>query len=136
MARALRVLRAFFTAPSFVSEPASGVATLGWGILAFAAAGTAWPSVELFLSISDSPLWGWLALVLGAGQIIVFKAVDFRWPRPWLRCCAAAGAAWLWGGVTIGAARYWPWPPGISAYATLWGLNVYLMFRAFFRVPR
>lgn len=129
----LAEIRLFFTRPSWLSEVMSGLATFGWGALAMNAQPQSgeWPSVDLFLSVADSSIWGLIAITLGMGQVFAFRPIDEHWRKPWLRWGTAIMVAWIWGGITISAARIEPWAPGLAAYAGWWALNVYLIFRIF-----
>lgn len=129
----LHELRLFFTRPSWLSEVASGAVTFGWGVLALYATPrhVEWPSIDLMLQASDSSIWGVLGIVLGVGQMGVFRAIDRSWRKPWLRWSGAILVAWIWLAITISASRFGPWSPGIAAYAGWWGINVYLIFRIF-----
>lgn len=133
VAALLERIARYFTRPSWFSEVGSGIATLGWGLLAvnIETAGM-WPSVELFKEVSSTPLWGLLAILLGLIQLGAFQSIERRWMTPWLRWGAACMAAWVWGAITFSTARTTaPWTPGISAYFGWWIVNIYLMSRIF-----
>lgn len=129
----LQRLQAFFNREVILSELGSGLATTIWGVLAFTAApgGVDWPSVDLFIRVAPSHFWGAMGVFLGLGQMFLFRIIDDDWRTPWLRWIAAFFVAWIWGGVTVGAARFAPWPPGWGAYFSWWIVNVYLIFRIF-----
>lgn len=132
IAKFLHKLRIYFGRPSWFSEIGSGLATLGWGILAINVdAADDWPSSALMFEISKSVQWGVFAIILGLGQICLFQMIDRRWPRPWLRWGAAIAASWVWATITISATSVHPWPPGIAAYFGWWIVNLYLIGRIF-----
>jgi hypothetical protein len=127
-------IRYYLTRPSWLSEVASGIATVSWGLLAcniVDAEDRNWPSVDIFFRISETTAWGWLAIMIGVGQIGLCQLVDKGWSRPWMRWAAAIGASWLWGVITWSAVRIEPWPPGAGAYFGWWFVNVYLISRIF-----
>lgn len=129
----LHKLSAFFSREVLLSELGSGLATMLWGVLALVAAPNSvdWPSIDLFIRVGPSHLWGILGIFFGLGQLGLFRIFDQDWRRPWLRWGAAVLVAWIWGGVTVGTMRFTPWPPGWGAYFAWWMVNVYLIFRIF-----
>jgi hypothetical protein len=124
-------LRAFFTRPSWLSEVASGITTCLWGIFALNSNSDIanWPSLDLFVRVADSSVWGVLAILIGVGQMLMFRVFDHSWAVPWCRLTGAVLASWMWGAVTLSAAQFVPFPPGISAYIGWWFINLYLMVR-------
>lgn len=130
--RMVEQLRRYLSRPSWFSEIGSGIATLGWGLLALNVdSADDWPSASLLFQLNKTPMWGLVAVFLGLGQIFLFQVVDRNWRRPWLRWTAAMLVAWIWGAITIGTATANPWPPGIAAYFGWWIVNIYLIGRIF-----
>jgi hypothetical protein len=125
-------LRYLLSRPSWLSEVASGITTMSWGVLASDINSNGyWPSLQLFFEFSLSPVWGYIAIALGIGQMGLFKLIDRDWGTPWVRFGGALAVAWLWGVVTISAARDNPSsiPPGAAASFGWWFVNAYLISR-------
>lgn len=132
--RIFAAIRYYLTRPSWLSEVGSGIATTCWGILACNISDSSdkdWPSVDLFFKISETPLWGIIAISIGMCQLGLLQLFDRGWSKPWLRWVAAIAACWLWGMITCSAVNAKPWPPGSGAYFGWWFVNVYLISRIF-----
>lgn len=127
----------FLYAPGWLAEFVSGCSTALWGGLALWGNPTPidWPTMDLMLQVSDTDIWGWTMLALGIGQIAVFRAVDRKWSRSWLRWFGAIVVGWLWAVITISACRVTPWVPGLSAFFGMFEINFFLIFRIFWARP-
>jgi hypothetical protein len=76
-------LRYLLSRPSWLSEVASGITTMSWGVLASDISNNGyWPSLQLFFEFSLSPVWGYIAIALGIGQMGLFKLIDRDWESP------------------------------------------------------